>query len=608
MLPSPIPPCAFIAGDKIVSLIANENHLYAGVVRTVHTPSPPAWQWQLTIVFEDDDVRRVPAHWVLADRRSVVADDGAIRVSQETIVMRPEQPPAEWPSRSEAVNVAALRRVRCLSFHSSLHLHQSAVLLNGVPIPHRSGSDARVPIDTVADDPLAVVQGGIFRRDVLMYEVHQCMALALPLCLGGSIVDESSSSSSSSSPPLRLAFLGGGAGTAPMAVASCFASACPTIDVVEIDGGVMAVATAHFGLAASATLRLHVADAAAWLAAAPANAFDVILMDCAPADADSEAPIEAPLPVFISKDFLNGDVRRTLRAPPPLAEVENGGAGGKGSSRSSRREGGSYVANIIANDADALLNAIRTMGECFDDVRILNIDPNTIVWGLTMSGGGIESDGHDDGAAVSQRALCDAARQTAVAAQRVAGCELRAVVARASTCAAAAAAEAATEACAAATHISSSAARRAAATGTIVAVAAAATTIKAVDSPKIVAALREHARVRQAWVSSIACRDAARTNFSSAVASYAATSEQLCGGNSSSSKGGSRVGRAELVARIRDDPVAARLTRDITMLYLERGAFESNLNKYQAFGWFGAREFAILADARDEFGEHLFES
>jgi hypothetical protein len=68
------------------------------------------------------------------------------------------------------------------------------------------------------------------------------------------------------------------------------------------------------------------------------------------------------------------------------------------------------------------------------------------------------------------------------------------------------------------------------------------------------------------------------------------------------------VGRAELVARIRDDPVAARLTRDITMLYLERGAFESNLNKYQAFGWFGAREFAILADARDEFGEHLFES
>ena len=377
------------SGDKVVSLIENENHLYAGTVRSAHAPAAPTWRWELTIVFEDDDVRRVPAHWALPDRRAVVADDGAIRVTQETIVLRPDtvDVTAEWPLRHQGVEIGALRRVRCLAFHSSLHLHQSAVLLDRVPIPHRcrgavgaagapvaalsstgggaEGADAAlplssassadaaaaaVPVDTASDDPLAIVQGGIFRRDLLMYEVHQCMVIALPLVLGarGDVARSAAEGRGHALPGgLRLAFLGGGAGTAPMAAACCFAAAQLSIDVVEIDAGVMGAACAHFGLTASPALRLHVADAEEWLRATPNDALDVILMDCAAPDADEDAAIEAPLAVFISPSFLNGEVRRALTP------------------------GGFYVANIIANDVAALLEAVRVFDACFDEGALI---------------------------------------------------------------------------------------------------------------------------------------------------------------------------------------------------------------------------------------------
>ena len=298
-----VPSCDRRVGDTVVSLIENENHMYAGTVRSVHAPAAPTWRWELTIVFEDDDVRRVPAHWALPDRRAVVADDGEIRVTQETIVLRPETVDisAEWPLRHQGVELGALRRVRCLAFHSSLHLHQSAVLLDRVPIPHRRGAShaaaatgsaaatlstrvaadgtavaaapllsptmsadaaAAAPVDTAIDDPLAVVQGGIFRRDLLMYEVHQCMVMALPLALGAPVSAAGSAAGERARAlpgGLRLAFLGGGAGTAPMAAACCFAAAQLSIDVVEIDAGVMGAACAHFGLTESPALRLHVA-------------------------------------------------------------------------------------------------------------------------------------------------------------------------------------------------------------------------------------------------------------------------------------------------------------------------------------------------------------
>ena len=205
-----------------------------------------------------------------------------------------------------------------------------------------------------------------------------------------------------------------------------------------------------------------VADAEDWLRAAPDDALDVILMDCAPPDADEDAAIEAPMAVFISPPFLNGEVRRALK------------------------RGGFYVANIIANDVDALLESLRVFDACFEDVRVLNIDPNTIVFGCN------DVDAGGSGAAcAADAAACDAAEVVCAAALNKARAELCAVAAHASTTAAAAAAAAAA---------ASGAAR------------------KAQNGFE-----RAHVARRKAWVSALGVRAAARERFRAAAVEYGAS-------------------------------------------------------------------------------------
>ena len=321
-----------------------------------------------------------------------------------------------------------------------------------------------------------------------------------------------------------------------------------------------------------------VADAEDWLRAAPDDALDVILMDCAPPDADEDAAIEAPMAVFISPPFLNGEVRRALK------------------------RGGFYVANIIANDVDALLESLRVFDACFEDVRVLNIDPNTIVFGCN------DVDAGGSGAAcAADAAACDAAEVVCAAALNKARAELCAVAAHASTTAAAAAAAAAA---------ASGAAR------------------KAQNGFE-----RAHVARRKAWVSALGVRAAARERFRAAAVEYGASGNggecsliyryilrESCSqfdslpltyltiaaggtrdGGSERSGCAADVGRAELVERIRHSPAAARLTRDVTMLYLDSAAHAHNIAEEQAFGWFSSREFHTLCEARDDFGVRLFE-
>ena len=116
-------------------------------------------------------------------------------------------------------------------------------------------------------------------------------------------------------------------------------------------------------------------------------------------------------------------------------------------------------------------------------------------------------------------------------------------------------------------------------------------------------------------MSTLGLRAAARERFRVAAVAYgacgrgSATAGASDGGSERSSRSGcaADVDRAEAVARIRRYPAAARLTRDVTMLYLDAAAHSHNIEKEQAFGWFSSREFHTLCEARDDFGDRLFE-
>ncbi|HET7320833.1 MAG TPA: fused MFS/spermidine synthase [Candidatus Saccharimonadales bacterium] len=76
--------------------------------------------------------------------------------------------------------------------------------------------------------------------------------------------------------PKRLLLLGGGAFTLPKALLAKYPEL--TIDVVELDGGLQAIAERYFGLRASERLRIHTGDAIQFLEKT-AGAYDIILID-----------------------------------------------------------------------------------------------------------------------------------------------------------------------------------------------------------------------------------------------------------------------------------------------------------------------------------------
>jgi spermidine synthase len=76
--------------------------------------------------------------------------------------------------------------------------------------------------------------------------------------------------------PPRVLMVGLGGGTFTTLVHRALPAA--SIDVVEIDPVVVAAARAHFGLREDARYRVHVADAAVWVAHAQ-DAYDMVLLD-----------------------------------------------------------------------------------------------------------------------------------------------------------------------------------------------------------------------------------------------------------------------------------------------------------------------------------------
>ncbi|MBL8382566.1 MAG: fused MFS/spermidine synthase [Burkholderiales bacterium] len=77
--------------------------------------------------------------------------------------------------------------------------------------------------------------------------------------------------------PRRMLVVGLGGGSLPMFLRQHYPEA--TIDAVDVDPAVVAVAREHFGLREDARLRTHVADGRAFVDAAPAGQYDLVILD-----------------------------------------------------------------------------------------------------------------------------------------------------------------------------------------------------------------------------------------------------------------------------------------------------------------------------------------
>lgn len=94
--------------------------------------------------------------------------------------------------------------------------------------------------------------------------------------------------------PQRVLLIGAGGGSLPMSLGAV--RPAMTIDAVDIDPAVLAVAQSHFGLLAGPQLRLHAADGRAFVAAARARGerFDAVLLDAFDAQGIPPALFDAP--------------------------------------------------------------------------------------------------------------------------------------------------------------------------------------------------------------------------------------------------------------------------------------------------------------------------
>lgn len=107
--------------------------------------------------------------------------------------------------------------------------------------------------------------------------------------------------------PKRILVVGGGAFTLPMALVAALPDAI--IDVVELDDGLPAISTDHFGLQTSARLRIHIGDGRKFIQGTHTK-YDLIILDVF-----SELNIPEQ---FLTVEFMQ-EVHNTLTAQGSVA-------------------------------------------------------------------------------------------------------------------------------------------------------------------------------------------------------------------------------------------------------------------------------------------------
>lgn len=148
----------------------------------------------------------------------------------------------------------------------------------------------------------------------------------------------------------RVALIGGGGGTLPMALIQHFGSSVE-VEVVELYGQVLDVAKEYFGLQNDPPrVTLHEQDGLTYIAAAQPEAFDALLFDICQANAEDGAALEFPNPEFVDTGFLEDHVYRVLKP------------------------GGVFAMNILGNGPTLSKIATR-MNTVFGDVHVLATDP-----------------------------------------------------------------------------------------------------------------------------------------------------------------------------------------------------------------------------------------
>ncbi|MFC8984046.1 spermidine synthase [Streptomyces sp. NPDC014603] len=137
--------------------------------------------------------------------------------------------------------------------------------------------------------------------------------------------------------PLDAVHLGGGALTLPRYLAVTRPGSRQ--QVVEADGALLDLVTAHLPLPADCDVTLHTADARAWLEAAPADSADVIVADVFGG---------SRVPAHLTTAAYADEVARVLR------------------------EGGVYVANLADGAPfDFLRSQLATFATCFEELALV---------------------------------------------------------------------------------------------------------------------------------------------------------------------------------------------------------------------------------------------
>eukprot|EP00240_Pyramimonas_obovata_P005365 CAMPEP_0118943984 /NCGR_PEP_ID=MMETSP1169-20130426/39395_1 /TAXON_ID=36882 /ORGANISM="Pyramimonas obovata, Strain CCMP722" /LENGTH=387 /DNA_ID=CAMNT_0006889361 /DNA_START=348 /DNA_END=1511 /DNA_ORIENTATION=+ len=205
---------------------------------------------------EDDEINPM---FVKPNTRALVYEDDLLKVIDGHIAVKGIAYPA-----------------RLLAFQSCPQLYQSAAML-------------------VDNKPV---------HDCFPFEQHQ--ALALPLIFHLDKTEDG---------PVRAALIGIGGGNVPTTI-RYVAQDSVTMDVVELSGEVINAACKYFGAVQDDHLRIHEQDGVAFLEAAEAGAFDLVLIDAADFESkdiqDDPDALEVPPPTFVDQAFLMGPLTRAL--------------------------------------------------------------------------------------------------------------------------------------------------------------------------------------------------------------------------------------------------------------------------------------------------------
>ncbi len=107
--------------------------------------------------------------------------------------------------------------------------------------------------------------------------VHTRIKSSDPLMSGARYTDGFHLSVALAGPPRRVLFIGGGGAVGPRQFAAFYPEA--EVDVVEIDAQILCAARRFFGLKDDRRLHAHVGDGRSFIAAAPDDWFDVVVLD-----------------------------------------------------------------------------------------------------------------------------------------------------------------------------------------------------------------------------------------------------------------------------------------------------------------------------------------